>query len=92
MTTEWFDAESGVFRLDEVVLQRESFRKIMEDQVVTNEELAEQARRVVQQLKMVHDALPDNVRDQVLDLMAEMAVLYAVEKYRDLQQLWQPRG
>ncbi len=92
MTQSWFDPETGTFLLDEIVTSQESFQKIMQDQVVTDEELAEQARRVITQLKSVHDTLPPALREQVLNLMADMAVLYAVNNYRDNLCLWQTRS
>ncbi len=83
----WFDETTGLFRMDEIVAQRESFRKIMGDQVVTDEEVERQARSVISKLKRVHAALPDDLRAEVLDLLVEMSVLYAVQKYQDIQKI-----
>ncbi len=41
-----FDKE-GILNIDELVAQRPTFRKIMEDQIVTDDELTNQANLVV---------------------------------------------
>lgn len=87
MSDQWFDETTGVFRLDEIVSQRETFRKIMEDQMVTDEEVEVQAQTVIDRLKKVHGALPDELRVEVFDLIAEMTVLYAVQKYKEIQDI-----
>ena len=45
-----FDKE-GILNIDELVAQRPTFRKIMEDQIVTDDELTNQANLVVNLLK-----------------------------------------
>ena len=39
MSQPWFDSKTGTLLLDEYVSQRPSFRKVMEDSVVTDEEV-----------------------------------------------------
>lgn len=92
MSENWFDSATGLFRLDEIVVGRESFRKIMADKTVTDEEVQQQARQVVEQIRKVHDALPEDSRDDVLELLAEMAVLYAIQKYREIQEIKEIQG
>ena len=44
-----FDKE-GILNIDELVAQRPTFRKIMEDQIVTDDELTNQANLVVKKI------------------------------------------
>lgn len=40
-----FDAETGYLLLDEVVESKDSFKKIMEDGIITDEEMEDQVNR-----------------------------------------------
>lgn len=73
----FFD-ESGTLNIDELILQQPSFKKIMEDGVVTDEELAEQKERVIALLKKLEQKLTPEQIDQVRELLAEISVLVAV--------------
>ena len=73
----FFD-ESGALNIDDLILQQPSFKKIMEDGVVTDEELAEQKERVIALLKKLEqNSTPEQI-DQVRELLAEISVLVAV--------------
>ncbi len=82
----FFD-ENGMLRLDEVVAERPTFKKIMEDQIVTDAELEEQANRVVSILKRIEETFPPEQLKQVEELLAETSVLYAANQYKELQEL-----
>lgn len=73
----FFD-ESGGLNIDDLILQQPSFQKIMEDGVVTDEELAEQKERVVSVIKKLEQNLTPAQIDQVRELMAEISVLVAI--------------
>lgn len=77
----FFD-ESGGLNIDDLILQQPSFQKIMEDGIVTEEELAEQKERVITLLKKFEqNSTPEQI-DQVRELLAEISVLIAVQNYR----------
>jgi hypothetical protein len=80
----WFDPETGVLLLDEYVVQMPSYRKVMEDQVVTEDELAEHAGLVVDCLKRLDAALPPDTRALATETLCELAVLYALERYHEM--------
>ncbi len=82
----FFD-ENGMLRLDEAVAERPTFKKIMEDQVVTDAELEEQANLVVSILKRIEETFPPEQLKQVEELLAETSVLYAANQYKELQEL-----
>lgn len=80
----FFD-ESGGLNIDDLILQQPSFQKIMEDGIVTEEELAEQKERVVSLLKeFEQNSTPEQI-DQVRELLAEISVLIAIENYRGMR-------
>ena len=73
----FFD-ESGTLNIDDLIIQQSSFKKIMEDGVVTDEELAEQKERVIALLKKLEQDLTPEQIDLVRELLAEISVLVAV--------------
>lgn len=76
----FFD-ESGALNIDDLILQQPSFKKIMEDGVVTDEELAEQKERVIALLKKLEqNSTPEQI-DQVRELLAEISVLVAIRQF-----------
>ena len=78
-----FDKE-GILNIDELVAQRPTFRKIMEDQIVTDDELTNQ---VVNLLKKLEQTLSPGQLSEVENLLAEMSVLYAIHQYKEIQDL-----
>ena len=59
-----FDKE-GILNIDELVAQRPTFRKLMEDQIVTDDELTNQANLVVNLLKKLEQTLISPRGDQM---------------------------
>ena len=78
-----FDKE-GILNIDELVAQRPTFRKIMEDQIVTDDELTNQANLVVNLLKKLEQTLSPGQLSEVENLLAEM---YAIHQYKEIQDL-----
>ena len=81
MNRPWFDPETGALLLDEYVAEMPSFQKVIEDQVVTEREVTQQAERVVECLKNLEDSLPETTRSSATDALCELAVLYALERH-----------
>ncbi len=75
-----------MFRLDEIVAERETFKKIMEDGIVTEEEVAAQSQTVLDLLRRAEAQLDAESRALVEELLAELAVLYAASQYHNLHQ------
>ena len=46
MDRPWFDQETGTLMLDEYVVEMDSYRRIVEDETITDDELVEQTLRV----------------------------------------------
>jgi hypothetical protein len=79
----WFDPKTGTLLLDDYV-SRPSYRKVMEDGVVTDAELAEQAERVVSLLRSLEGMLSPEARDVATDTLCELAVLFALERQNQI--------
>ena len=82
----FFDND-GILNLDETVMEKDSFRKIMEDGIVTDDEVMEQASKVTTLLHKAQESLSDEQTKLVKDLLSEMSVLFAVYHYKELQTL-----
>jgi hypothetical protein len=73
----FFD-ESGCLNTDDLIIKQPSFMKIMEDGVVTKEEVENQKAHVVSLLKAIEaDFSPEQI-ERVRELLAEISVLIAV--------------
>ncbi len=76
MSRPWFDADSGMLKLDEYVMESPSLKAIMADGVVTERELAGQAERLVTRMKELERRLDAGQQDLATDVLVELAVLY----------------
>ncbi|HNX65700.1 MAG TPA: hypothetical protein PKH02_02400 [Bacteroidales bacterium] len=83
----FFDKETGILNLDEQVQTRPTFQKIMNDQVVTDEEINEQSQLVISLLKQLERTISPADLKLVEETLAEMSVLYAVSQARQLQDI-----
>ena len=82
-----FDKQTGIFNLDEQVQSRASFQKIMQDQIVTDEEVEEQSQMVIKLLKELEATLSPADLKKVSDMLVELGVLYAVSQIKQLQEI-----
>ena len=67
-----FDKD-GILNIYELVAQRPTFRKIMEDQIVTDDELTNQANLVVNLLKKLEQTLISPRGDQMNTRQSEIS-------------------
>ncbi|HJC10381.1 MAG TPA: hypothetical protein H9935_06145 [Candidatus Blautia merdigallinarum] len=79
-----FDEETGYLMIDELAMKRDSYGKVLKDNVVTEEELKEQAELVIAYLKKLDQKLDDEEKDMVTDLICEMAVLYEISRLAEI--------
>lgn len=79
--------EQGYIDIDEMLAQEPSFRKIMEDGIVTADELREQADTVINLLHEVENKFTDEQQLLVKRLFAETNVLSAIYRYYELQNI-----
>lgn len=79
--------ENGMLCIDEAVMKQPTFIKIMEDGIVTEEELAEQSKKVTELLKKVETLCSDEEIEAIKDLLVETSVLHAIYQYHNIQNL-----
>lgn len=82
-----FFNNDGILNLDETVMEMASFKKIMEDGIVTDEELMQQADQVVALLHRIEDTCTAEQSALVKEMLSELSVLYAVYHYKELQTI-----
>ena len=82
-----FFNEDGILNIDEMVVNNASFKTIMEDGVVTEEEIKTQSDKV---LAMLHDMEAKYSKEQLAEiksLLVESSVLYAVYNFNSIQNI-----
>ena len=70
-----------------MVAENVSFRKIMEDGIVTEQEIKEQAQRVVEILRKMETSFSEEQLTEVRSLLAESGALYAAYNIYSLQNI-----
>ena len=90
MSKPWFDPKTGHILFDEYVAEMPTFQAIASDNVVTEEELAQQAARVIDLLQRLQSELGPEVLGLASDTFCELAVLHALHAKFQLSA-WRPR-
>jgi hypothetical protein len=78
----WFDQETGALMLDEYVVEMDSYRRIVEDAVITDAELVEQTQRVTSLLRQLEETLSPEAKAIATEALGELAVLNALQVKR----------
>lgn len=82
-----FFNQNGILSIDEAILNKESFKKIMEDGIVSEEEIKEQSEKVIGLFKDIENKFSEEQLRDIKDLLAETSVLYAVYNIYSIQSL-----
>jgi hypothetical protein len=82
MDKPWFDQETGTFMLDEYVLEMDSYRRIVEDEAITDEELLEQTQSVALLLRQLEESLSPGAKAIATQALGELAALNALQVKR----------
>ncbi len=82
----FFD-KKGILNIDEFVVNNESFKKIMEDGIVTEEEIKAQSDKVVALLHDMEKKYSEAQLAEIKELLVESGVLYAVYNFYSIQSL-----
>lgn len=82
-----FFNEKGILNIDEWIANNDSFKKIMEDGIVTDEEVKAQSDKVVSMLKEIEAKYAETQLAEIKNLLAETSVLYAVYQLNALQTI-----
>ena len=78
----WFDQETGTLLLDEYIVGMDSYRRIVEDETITDAELVEQTQRVASLLRRLEEALSPEAKAIATEALGELAVLNALQVKR----------
>ena len=73
-----FFNEEGILNIDELIADNASFKNIMEDGIVTEEEIKAQSDKVVAMLRDMEAKYSEEQLAEIKNLFAEASVLYAV--------------
>ena len=82
-----FFNEDGILNIDEMVVNNPSFKSIMEDEIVTEEEIKAQSDKVVVMLHDMEAKYNEEQLSEIKNLLVESSVLYAVYNYHSIQNL-----
>ena len=82
-----FFNEEGILDIDEAVIETPSYKKIMEDGIVTEEELVSQAQKVVSMLQTMEKKYNEEQLSEIKALLTESSVLYAVYNIHSIQNI-----
>jgi hypothetical protein len=78
----WFDQETGTLLLDEYVVEMDSYRRIVEDETISDDELVEQTQRVMSLLHQLEEVLSPEAKAIATEALGELAVLNTLQVKR----------
>jgi flagellin-specific chaperone FliS len=82
MDKPWFDQETGALMLDEYVAEMDSYRRIVEDEHITDAELVEQTQKVTSLMRRLEETLSPEAKAIATELLGELTVLNALQVKR----------
>ena len=82
-----FFNEEGILNIDEMVVNNASFKAVMEDGIITEEEIKAQSEKVVAMLHDMEAKYNEEQLAEIKSLLAESSVLYAVYNFHSIQSI-----
>lgn len=82
----FFD-ENGILNIDEIVADNASFKNIMEDGIVTEEEIKSQSEKVIAMLREMETRYTEEQLAEIKNLFVETSVLYAIYNIHSIQKI-----
>ena len=82
MDRPWFDEQTGTLLLDDYAVEMDSYRRIVEDETITDAELLDQTQRVMSLLQQLEDVLSPEAKALATEALSELAVLSALQVKR----------
>lgn len=79
--------ENGLLNISDIVNNLPSYIAIMEDGVVTDQELKEQANATIAALRRLQSLCNEEQQSAILDAISEMSVLFAAYHNYELQDI-----
>lgn len=78
--------KEGYLNIDEIVANRPSFKAIMADSIVTDEELAAQADLTITALRKLEALCNPEQQAAIADAIAELSVLFTIYHIHNAQE------
>jgi hypothetical protein len=82
MDRPWFDEQTGTLLLDDYAVEMDSYRRIVEDETITDAELLAQTQRVMSLLQQLEEVLSPEAKALATEAFSELAVLSALQVKR----------
>ncbi len=82
-----FFNEEGILNIDEMISANASFKNIMEDGEITEEEVKAQSDKVVEMLHDMETKYSGEQLAEIKNLLVESSVLYAVYNFYSIQNI-----
>lgn len=82
-----FFNENGILDIDGMLINNDSFKAIMEDGIVTEEEIATQSEKVLNMLRDIEKKYTTEQVEDIKSLLAESSVLFAIYNFYSIQSL-----
>ena len=82
-----FFNEDGILNLDEMVVNNASFKHLMEDGVITEDEIKTQSDKVLTLLHDIEAKYDSEQLEEIKNLLVESGVLYAVYNFYSIQNI-----
>lgn len=82
-----FFNKEGILNIDEMVADNASFKNIMVDGIVTEEEIKAQSEKVIAMLHDMEAKYSNEQLAEIKDLFVETSVLYAVYNINSIQNI-----
>lgn len=79
--------KNGILNIGDIVANHNSYKSIMEDGIVTDDELKAQANATVASLRHLQELCNEEQQSAIVDAISEMAVLFAAYHNYELQDL-----
>ncbi len=79
--------ENGLLNIADIVAGHPSYKAIMEDGIVTEQELKDQAEATIASLKKLQTLCNEEQQNAILEAISEMSVLFAAYHNYELQDL-----
>ncbi|WP_289687615.1 hypothetical protein [Muribaculum intestinale] len=79
--------EQGMLNIADIVAANPSYKAIMEDGVVTDKELKDQAAATIAAIRKLQTMCTVEQQNAILEAITEMGVLFAVYHHHELQDL-----
>jgi hypothetical protein len=82
MDRPWFDEQTGALLLDDYAVEMDLYRRIVEDDTITDADLLDQTQRVMLLLRQLEDVLSPEAKALATEALSELAVLSALQVKR----------